>query len=83
LCKKARVQAREVYFTISSPLALPGQYSMPGPLITKNAENDKITKYDDTPIGVDSKKRRFQPDNAVFLHVSQGKKNFKNPYFYC
>jgi len=51
------VQAGKFYFTISSPLAVPGQYSMPGPLISKNAEKDKITKYDDFPIGVDSKKR--------------------------
>jgi len=55
---------------------------MPGHLITKNAENDKITKYDDTPVGVDCKKGYSGPAIPFFLHISQGKKKSKIFYFF-
>jgi len=42
---------------------------MPSFLISKYAEDDKINKYDDFHIGIDSKKRPFQPGNAVFLQI--------------
>ena len=71
------MRARKTYFTISSPLAVHGQYSMPGPLISKNVENDKITKYDDTPIGVDSKKGDSSPVMQFFYTFSKVKKNKK------
>ncbi len=54
---------------------------MPGHLITKNAENDKINKDDDTPIGVDSKKGDSSPVMQFFLHISQSKK-IKNILFF-
>ncbi len=47
---------------------------MPGHLITKNAENDKITKYDDTPIGVDSKKGDSSPVMPFFCTFRKVKK---------
>ena len=55
---------------------------MPGHLITKNAENDKITKCDDTPIRVDSKKGDSSLVMQLFYTFSKVKKNFKILHFF-
>jgi hypothetical protein len=55
---------------------------MPGHLITKNAENDRITKYDDTPIGVDSKKGDSRPVMPFFCTFRKVKKISKIFYFF-
>jgi hypothetical protein len=47
---------------------------MPGPLITKNAENDKITKYDDTTIRVHCKKGDSSPVMQFFYTFRKVKK---------
>jgi len=51
-------------------------------LISKNAENNKISKYDDTTIGVDSKKGDFSPVMQFFYTFRKVKK-FQKILFSC
>jgi len=55
---------------------------MPGHLISKNTENDKITKYDDFHIGVDCKKGDSSLVMPFFYTFSKVKKNSKIFYFF-